>query len=262
LAETRVESLYNQVDKTMVAIATPCSAAALALSIHAVETEECLTRHLYFMCKRVLDVVVAALLVPVLLPLMLLIAVLIKLDSRGPILFVQERIGVKRGIRGGRVTWELYTFPFCKFRSMVTDADPTPHQTYFKNFRLGRVAGDQSSPFKLTRDSRLTRVGAILRRTSLDELPQLVNVLKGEMSLVGPRPALPYEVVLYDEAHYERFRAMPGITGWWQATARSRVGFEEMIRMDIDYAQRSGFWFDLKILLLTIPAVLSCRGAE
>jgi lipopolysaccharide/colanic/teichoic acid biosynthesis glycosyltransferase len=209
-----------------------------------------------------MDAVVAALLVPLLLPLMLLVALFIKLDSRGPVLFVQERIGVKRRTRGGRVTWELYTFSFYKFRSMVTDADPTPHQVYFKNFRHGCVEGDQWTPFKLTRDSRLTRVGAILRRTSLDELPQLVNVLKGEMSLVGPRPALLYEVLLYDEAHYERFRAMPGITGWWQATARSQVGFEEMIGMDIDYTHHSGFWFDLRILLLTIPAVLSCRGAE
>jgi len=248
----------------MVSIASAYSAAALPLSIHAVETEEGSTRRLYFICKRVLDVIVAAFLVPLLLPLMLLVAVLIKLDSRGPVLFVQERIGVKRRIRGGRVTWELYMFSFYKFRSMVTDADPTPHQMYFKNFRSGHVAGDQSRPLKLTKDSdsRQTRAGSILRRTSLDELPQLINVLKGEMSLVGPRPALLYEVALYDEAHYERFRAMPGITGWWQATARSRVGFEEMIRMDIDYARRSGFWFDLKILLLTIPAVLSCRGAE
>jgi lipopolysaccharide/colanic/teichoic acid biosynthesis glycosyltransferase len=248
--------------ESMVATATPYSAAVLPLRIHVVETEECLTRHLYFICKRGLDVLVAALLLPALFPLMLLVAVLIKLDSRGRVFFVQERIGVKRRAKGGRITWELYTFSFYKFRSMVSDADPTPHQMYFKNFRLGCVAAEQSRPFKLTQDSRLTRVGTILRRTSLDELPQLINVLKGEMSLVGPRPALPYEVLLYDEAHYERFRAMPGITGWWQATARSRVGFEEMIRMDIDYAHRSGFWFDLKILLLTIPAVLSCRGAE
>jgi lipopolysaccharide/colanic/teichoic acid biosynthesis glycosyltransferase len=105
-------------------------------------------------------------------------------------------------------------------------------------------------------------VGAILRRTRLDELPHLIIVVRGEMSLVGTRPALPYEVALYDEIHFERFRAMPGITGWWQATARSRVGFEKMIQMDIDYARRASFWFDLKILVLTVPAVLSCRGAE
>ena len=246
----------------MVGIPTGYRLAPLPLSIHAVETEEGLNRHMYFICKRALDFAVAALLLPTLFPLMLLVALLIKLDSPGPVLFIQERIGVKRRLKGGRVTWELYAFPFYKFRSMVTDADPTPHQTYFKNFRLGCLAEDELGTFKLIKDSRLTRVGAVLRRTSLDELPQLVNVLRGEMSLVGPRPALLYEVALYDEAHYERFRAMPGITGWWQATARSRVGFEEMIRLDIDYAHRSGFWFDAKILLLTIPAVLSCRGAE
>lgn len=246
----------------MANIAMPCSTAVLPLSIHAVETEERLGRRLYFVCKRSMDIVLAGLLLPLLLPLMLLVALLIKIDSAGPVFFLQQRIGVKRRIKGGRVTWELYTFSFYKFRSMVNDADPTPHQAYFENFRLGYIHGDRLTPFKLTQDSRLTRVGAVLRRTSLDELPQLLNVLKGEMSLVGPRPALPYEVALYDEAHFERFRAMPGITGWWQATARSRVGFEEMIKMDIDYARRAGFWLDLEILLLTIPAVFSCRGAE
>jgi lipopolysaccharide/colanic/teichoic acid biosynthesis glycosyltransferase len=244
------------------AIATPYNAAVLSLSIHAVETEECLSRRLYFICKRIVDVLLAALLFFLLCPLMLLVAVCVKAGSPGPVLFVQQRIGVKRRIKGGQVIWELYPFSFYKFRSMVNDADPTPHREYFENFRLGTVKGDRSTPFKLTKDSRLTRVGAILRRTSLDELPQLINVLKGEMSLVGPRPALPYEVILYDEAHFERFRAMPGITGWWQATARSRVGFEEMIQMDVHYARRAGFWFDLQILLLTIPAVLSGRGAQ
>jgi lipopolysaccharide/colanic/teichoic acid biosynthesis glycosyltransferase len=242
--------------------ATPYNTAILPLSIHAVETKEGLDRRLYFVCKRIMDVTLTALLLPLLVPVMLLVAVLIKLDSSGPVFFVQERIGVKRRIRAGRTTWELYTFPFFKFRSMVNDADPTPHQQYFEKFRLGSVNCDRCKPFKLTRDSRLTRVGAILRRTSLDELPQLLNVLKGEMSMVGPRPALPYEVALYDEAHFERFRARPGITGWWQAAARSRVGFEQMIQMDIDYARCAGFWFDLEILLLTIPAVLSCSGAE
>lgn len=240
----------------------PYNVAVSPLSIHAVETEECFSRRSYLVCKQSMDLVLAALLVPLLLPLTLLIALLIKADSPGPIFFVQKRIGVKRRINGRRITWKLYTFPFYKFRSMVHGADSTPHQLYFENFRLGFTNRDQRTPFKLNRDSRLTRVGAILRRTSLDELPQLLNVLKGEMSLVGPRPALPYEVALYDEVHFERFRAIPGITGLWQATARSRVGFEEMIQMDIDYARQASFWFDLEILLLTIPAVLSCRGAE
>lgn len=247
----------------MADFALPYNAAVLPLSIHAVETEESFRRRLYFSCKRTIDIALALILLPMLLPVMLLAAILIKLDSPGPVFFVQKRIGVKRRILCERLTWKLYTFSFYKFRSMVTDADPTPHQLYFENFRRGNVNNDGSrEPFKLTRDSRLTRVGTILRRTSLDELPQLINVLKGEMSLVGPRPALPYEVAMYNEAHFERFRAMPGITGWWQATARSRVRFEEMIQMDISYARRAGFWFDVKILLLTIPAVLSARGAE
>jgi lipopolysaccharide/colanic/teichoic acid biosynthesis glycosyltransferase len=254
--------LDPKVKQAMVAISTPYQAAALPLSIHAVETDESLSRHLYFICKRAVDILLAGLLLPLLLPLIAIVSALIKLDSPGPAFFVQERIGVRRRVRGGRVTWELYTFWFYKFRSMVTDADSTPHQVYFTNFRNGCVPGEPCKPFKLTRDSRVTRAGAILRRTSLDELPQLLNVLKGEMSLVGPRPALLYEVALYDESHYERFRATPGITGWWQATARSRVGFEQMIRMDIDYTRKSGFWLDLKILFLTVPAVLSCRGAE
>jgi lipopolysaccharide/colanic/teichoic acid biosynthesis glycosyltransferase len=246
----------------MANLATPYHASIASLSVRAVETQESLGQRLYFVFKRIMDIVLTVLFLPLLFPLMLLVAVWIKLDSPGPVLFVQDRIGAKRRSNGGRTTWELYTFRFYKFRSMVNDADPATHQEYFEKFRLGRVSGGRSKPFKLTRDSRLTRVGALLRRTSLDELPQLLNVLKGEMSLVGPRPALPYEVALYDEFHFERFRAKPGITGWWQATARSCVGFEKMIQMDIEYARNAGFCLDLEILLLTIPAVLSCRGAE
>jgi lipopolysaccharide/colanic/teichoic acid biosynthesis glycosyltransferase len=246
----------------MANFATPFHASIAPPSVRAVEAQESMEQRLYFVFKRIMDIVLTALFLPLLFPLMLLIAVWIKLDSPGPVFFVQDRIGAKRRTNGGRTTWELYTFRFYKFRSMVNDADPATHQEYFQKFRLGLVSGDGSKPFKLTGDSRLTRAGAMLRRASLDELPQLLNVLKGEMSLVGPRPALPYEVALYDEFHFERFRAKPGITGWWQATARSRVGFEKMIQMDIEYARRAGFCLDLEILLLTIPAVLSCRGAE
>src|ERR1051325_9759621 len=159
----------------MANIAMPYSSVVLPLSIHAVETEECLSRRLYFVCKRAMDVMLAAFLLPLLLPLMLVVALFIKFDSPGPVFFVQKRIGVKRRIKSGRITWELYTFSFYKFRSMVNDADPTPHQQYFEKFRLGSLNGDRCEPFKLTRDSRLTRVGAILRRTSLDELPQLLT---------------------------------------------------------------------------------------
>lgn len=193
---------------------------------------------------------------------MLLIAALIKLDSEGPVLFTQKRIGVKRRIKRGRVIWMIHTFPFYKFRSMVMNADPSCHQAYVKRFREGRITESRDrTRFKLVNDSRVTRLGRILRKTSLDELPQLVNVLKGEMSLVGPRPALDYEVSLYEDDHLERFCAVPGITGLWQATGRSQVPFDEMVQMDIDYVRRCSLLLDLKILALTIPAVVSCRGA-
>jgi exopolysaccharide production protein ExoY len=246
----------------MVSIATSYKPVTLPLPVHAVETQERGARHAYFWYKRIIDVALAGCLFVILFPLMLLIAVLIKLDSAGPVLFAQERIGVKRQIKGGRVLWVLYTFRFYKFRSMVPNADQSLHQAYTRNFREGRAnKGNNGTRFKLTNDSRVTRLGRTLRKTSLDELPQLVNVLKGDMSLVGPRPALVYEAALYDDEHYERFRVIPGVTGLWQVTARCQVPFEEMVRIDIQYARRSNLWLDIKILLLTVPAVLSCRGA-
>jgi lipopolysaccharide/colanic/teichoic acid biosynthesis glycosyltransferase len=236
--------------------------SASPLPIHAVEKQGIGTRWTYFCCKRITDVTLATCLIVILFPLMLLIAALIKLDSRGPVLFTQKRIGVKRRIKRGRVIWMIHTFPFYKFRSMVVNADPSCHQAYVKRFREGRITeGRDRTRFKLVNDSRVTRLGRILRKTSLDELPQLVNVLKGEMSLVGPRPALDYEGSLYEDDHLERFCAVPGITGLWQATGRSQVPFDEMVQMDIDYVRRCSLWLDLKILALTIPAVVSCRGA-
>jgi lipopolysaccharide/colanic/teichoic acid biosynthesis glycosyltransferase len=160
------------------------------------------------------------------------------------------------------VIWVLEDFRFYKFRSMVANADPSCHQAYIKSFREGRVTeGPNSTRFKLVNDSRVTHLGHILRKTSFDELPQLFNVLKGDMSLVGPRPVLDYEVSLYDDDHFERFCAIPGITGLWQASGRSQVPFDEMMRMDVQYVRQSSLWLDLKILLLTVPAVISCRGA-
>jgi lipopolysaccharide/colanic/teichoic acid biosynthesis glycosyltransferase len=147
---------------------------------------------------------------------------------------------------------------------MVEDADSSLHEAFCKAFVEGRIEsldGDESA-FKLARDPRVTRVGRLLRKTSLDELPQLVNVLKGEMSLVGPRPVPTYEVAGYQTWHCERLAALPGITGLWQIKGRGRVTFEEMIRMDIDYVRNRSLWLDIKILVFTIPAVLSGRGAE
>jgi lipopolysaccharide/colanic/teichoic acid biosynthesis glycosyltransferase len=151
-----------------------------------------------------------------------------------------------------------------KFRSMVQDADSAMHEAYIRDFVEGRVQPneEQGGKFKLTNDPRVTRVGRVLRRASLDELPQLFNVLKGEMSLVGPRPVPPYEVACYRPGDHKRLAALPGITGLWQVNGRCQVSFEEMIQMDLEYIRNASLWLDLEILLLTIPAVICGRGAE
>lgn len=218
----------------------------------------------YYYGKRLIDLVLATLLLILLLPLMLLIAILIKLDTPGPVLFVQERVGARRRSESGRTTWKVEDFCVYKFRSMVADADQSVHQAHIKAFVEGRIEASDTdnSRFKLKGDPRVTRLGHILRKTSLDELPQLFNVIKGEMSLVGPRPVPTYEVAEYQARHHERLAALPGITGLWQVMGRSQVSFEEMIAMDIEYVRSRSLWLDIKILCLTIPAVLSGRGAD
>ena len=218
----------------------------------------------YGVLKRSIDVLLATALIILLLPLLLLVAVLIKLDSPGPVIFTQERVGAKRQRFGHHRFWVVQSFTLYKFRSMVRDADPSLHEAYIKEFVEGRAepSPGNGGTFKLINDPRVTRVGRILRKLSLDELPQLFNVLKGEMSLVGPRPVPTYEVTGYQARHQSRFAALPGITGWWQVKGRCRVSFEEMMRMDLDYINNASLWLDLKILLLTIPAVASRRGAE
>jgi lipopolysaccharide/colanic/teichoic acid biosynthesis glycosyltransferase len=218
----------------------------------------------YFVCKRCLDLVLAGGLLILLLPMLLVIAVLIKLDSPGSVIFTHERVGARRQRSGGRAIWAIRNFPMYKFRSMVQDADSSAHEAYIRDFVEGRAQASEENggKFKLTNDPRVTRVGRFLRRTSLDELPQLVNVLKGEMSLVGPRPVPPYEVACYRNGHHQRLAALPGITGFWQVNGRCKVTFEEMIDMDIEYIRNASLGLDLKILVLTVPAVLSGRGAE
>ena len=196
--------------------------------------------------KRTLDLVVGALGLLVCLPGMIVIALAIRMTSPGPVLFRQTRVG-----RAGRL------FTITKFRSMVVDAekqkDTLADQSLYQSGHL----------FKLKDDPRVTRVGAFLRQTSLDELPQLWNVVKGEMSLVGPRPPLPREVALYEEHHYRRFDMKPGITGPWQVNGRNAVSdFEEVIRLEACYIRDWSIWTDLGILLRTIPAVLTMRGAH
>jgi lipopolysaccharide/colanic/teichoic acid biosynthesis glycosyltransferase len=242
--------------------ATPVSAWSIPASNVTIEGEG--DRALYFSCKRLIDLVLASLLLLVLLPLLLLVAVAIKLDTPGPVFFIHERVGVKRRSKGGWTRWELRNFAFYKFRSMVNGADQSLHQGHVRAFVQGRLAvpDGASAKFKLANDVRVTRVGRVLRRTSLDELPQLLNVLKGEMSLVGPRPVPPYEVAEYQGSETQRLAALPGITGLWQVSGRGEVPFSEMIRLDREYVRNQSLWLDVKILAATIPAVVSGRGAK
>jgi lipopolysaccharide/colanic/teichoic acid biosynthesis glycosyltransferase len=205
--------------------------------------------------KRSMDVVGSTAGLILLFPLLWLISLAIIFTSRGSILFRQERIG-ERGKR----------FIFLKFRSMYAKNDPAIHQEYVRQLIAGGPGAEQngrdSKVYKLTNDPRVTAVGKFLRRTSLDELPQLLNVLKGEMSLVGPRPPVPYEFDCYDIWHRRRLQTVkPGITGMWQVAGRSRVSFDEMVRLDLEYARSWSLWLDIKILLRTPRAVFSGEGA-
>jgi lipopolysaccharide/colanic/teichoic acid biosynthesis glycosyltransferase len=201
---------------------------------------------------RLLDMIGAASMLTVLSPLLGLIALLVKLDSRGPVLFRQVRLGR-----------DAKPFTVNKFRTMH---DGVAHDRH-REFVLDLINGKQpeqatdGARFKMTGDLRITRFGRILRRSSLDELPQLWNVLRGEMSLVGPRPPIPYEVEHYPSHWFARFAVKPGVTGLWQVNGRSDVPLEEMVRLDVEYAQRRSLWLNLVILLKTVPAVLGARGA-
>jgi len=213
-----------------------------------------------------MDVLFSSVLLVVLFPLLAIIALMIKLDSLGPVFFKQERMGLLRRSRGKKKCLEIGTFTCYKFRTMYNNTDQGPHREYIKAFardEIGSDAGcyDEGAIFKLNGDSRVTRVGRMLRKTSLDELPQLFNVLVGEMSLVGPRPVPLYEVDEYKDWYRERFATPAGMTGLWQVRGRSSVPFEQMISMDIEYVRSRSLWLDLKIILLTIPSVLSGKGA-
>ncbi|ACZ43699.1 Undecaprenyl-phosphate galactose phosphotransferase [Thermobaculum terrenum ATCC BAA-798] len=209
---------------------------------------------LYAICKRALDLVGAVLMLVLLSPVMFICAVLIKLDSPGPVLFRQQRVG-----QGGRL------FTCLKFRTMYVDADQSLHKQYV--LALMAAEGDDSlrdehGLYKLPNDPRVTRIGRWLRRTSLDELPQLWNVLRGEMSLVGPRPPIPYEVEQYKPEQLGRLTVKPGITGLWQVKGRNRTTFEQMVALDLEYVRRRGLMLDLWILLMTLPVVLLARDCR
>ena len=211
---------------------------------------------LFRLAKRVMDIAGSLLALLFFLPLFIAIAIAIKLTSRGPVLFCQQRIG-----QYGR------KFRFLKFRSMCVNNDPAIHREFVMRFIANQNGCSQASqgqsPYKLVADPRVTPIGRFLRRTSLDELPQFLNVLIGDMSLVGPRPPLPYEVERYQVWHRTRLTAAkPGITGLWQVAGRSRVKFDDMVRMDLRYATSWSLWLDIKILLQTPHAMFSGNGAH
>jgi len=221
----------------------------------------------YYASKRIIDIVVAGLALIFFSPLILIVAILIKLDSPGPIFFSQDRVGVRRRIYNKKIYYQRSTFRCYKFRTMVCNADSSLHKSYIKALinndceGMAALQGEDTKIRKLTHDPRVTRLGKILRKSSIDEIPQFFNVLKGEMSLVGPRPAIPYEVEMYKPWHYRRLETKPGITGLWQVTARCTADFDEIISLDIQYVDQQSFWLDLKILIKTPLAVLSCKGA-
>jgi lipopolysaccharide/colanic/teichoic acid biosynthesis glycosyltransferase len=202
---------------------------------------------------RLLDLVVASLMLLFLLPLMAVIAVAIRLDSPGPVLFRQRRCGRS-----------LADFTVHKFRTMQHGARPDVHRAFVLSLIDGHSPEqpDGGPRFKLSSDTRVTRIGRFLRRSSLDELPQLWNVLRGEMSLVGPRPALSYEVEHYPPHWFDRFAVRPGITGLWQVSGRSELTMEDMVRLDIEYVGRRSLWLNVRILVRTLPVVLTARGAS
>jgi lipopolysaccharide/colanic/teichoic acid biosynthesis glycosyltransferase len=219
--------------------------------------------NLYFYAKRLMDIILASILLFLLLPLLAVVAIAIKLDSAGPIIFVHKRVGSRRRVVNGIAIWDVHDFNFYKFRSMRADNDEHEHKEHIKAYVSGELAVDENDPttFKAANDDRITRVGHILRATSIDELPQLINVIKGDMSLVGPRPVPTYEFEQYAPAHYERMTAMQGITGLWQVSGRCAVTFEEQIQLDIEYARNQSILMDLKLLFMTVPAVITKQGA-
>jgi exopolysaccharide biosynthesis polyprenyl glycosylphosphotransferase len=197
-----------------------------------------------YLVKRVIDIVASVVLLALLMPVFLVVAVAIRLEDPGPVFFKQKRVG-----RWGTL------FTMWKFRSMYTDAEERKKELMALNEMQGGVI------FKMKDDPRVTKVGRIIRKTSIDELPQLWNVLKGEMSLVGPRPPVPQEVDEYSLSDRRRLEVIPGITCIWQVSGRSDIPFDQQVELDVQYIQSQSLWTDIKILLKTVPALLFGAGA-
>jgi exopolysaccharide biosynthesis polyprenyl glycosylphosphotransferase len=213
-------------------------------------------KRLPMIAKRAIDLVGSGLLLLILSPVLLAIALIIKLTSKGPVLFEQDRLG-----QYGR------SFKCLKFRSMYANNDPKIHREFVQKFIAGQNGAENKATaepavFKIKNDPRITPIGNFIRKTSLDEFPQFINVLRGEMSLVGPRPPVPYEYEVYDFWHRRRvLEVKPGVTGLWQVSGRSRTSFDDMVRLDLRYSQTWSIWLDLRILFATPRAVLGGDGA-
>ncbi len=197
--------------------------------------------------KRVMDIVLSLVALMALLPLLAAVAVAIKIDSPGPVLFKQERLGRSRK-----------PFTMYKFRSMREDSGDALHREAVK--RTAESKRREIGVFKSLDDPRVTKVGRFIRASNLDELPNLLNILRGEMSIVGPRPALDYELPYYKDWFFRRFAVRPGLTGLWQVKRADAEDFDEMIRMDVDYTEQMSVWLDLKLIALTIPSIIREKG--
>lgn len=206
----------------------------------------------YLKAKRILDILFTLLILLPFCIVLIIVALMIRLDSKGPIFFRQKRVGLN-----GK---EFYMI---KFRSMYVNSDDSAHREAITQYMNGASLNGHAqtdTPYKLVNDPRVTRIGRFIRKTSIDELPQFINVLRGEMSLVGPRPPLPYEVEAYGPHDQLRLGGKPGLTGMWQVYGRSRVTFNNMVEMDIAYLQQQSIWQDLKLIALTLPVMLQGRG--
>lgn len=223
------------------------------MAVRVVSAQETINLKLsYLRLKRLIDILFTLLILPFLAFVMLIVAIVIRLDSPGPVFFRQKRVGLNGD--------EFYML---KFRSMYVDSDDALHREAIAKYMNGQAISDTADgelTYKKVDDPRITKVGRFLRKTSIDELPQFFNVLLGEMTLVGPRPPLPYEVELYSQHDWLRLQGKPGLTGYWQVYGRSRVTFASMVEMDIDYLQKQSLKEDLKLVFLTVPVMVLGQG--
>ena len=225
-------------------------------------------RKTYYVIKEFLEGLISIVILILICPLMLLIAIIIKLDSAGPVFFIQTRVGSQRRVTKEGLRWERKDFKFYKFRTMVHNADISIHKAYVQALiennesKMDEIQQEKTTVRKLIHDPRVTRVGRYLRKFSLDEFPQFFNVIRGDMSIVGPRPALPYEVDVYKPWQLGRLQAKPGITGLQQVMARCITSFDDQVKYDLDYIQRQSLIFDIKLIIQTPLAIIKTKGAH